>query len=138
MSWVPWTAEASDQLVKLVADGLTAGTAADKLGVTRCAAIGRARRMHLKWATPPAVKGVKKPKQKRVRVIMARLPELPPPPPWHGKPLELTELTPYSCRWPVGPGDRWTLQRFCGAPCGGVEHNHPYCRAHEEKAWRSR
>jgi hypothetical protein len=138
MTWVAWTTEASDQLRELVADGHTMQSAAKAMGphVTRGMVAGRARRMGLKWATPPTIKMDKKPKKERKRVTVIKLPKPPPPPPWHGEALELVDLTPYSCRWPVGPGDRWTPQKFCGAPCGGVEYNHPYCAPHERKAGR--
>ena len=46
---IPWTEEASEQLRQLWADGLTCSQIGDRLGVSRSAIIGRARRMNLEY-----------------------------------------------------------------------------------------
>jgi GcrA cell cycle regulator len=133
MTWVAWTQMANARLRELVALGKTMAEAARDLCVTRNAVAGRAQRMHLKWNNAPHGKGVKRECVRKVNPVKDWK---PPVPAWTGAPIELLALTPYSCRWPIGEGNRWSPQKFCGAPCDGVDHAHPYCALHEKQAWR--
>lgn len=46
--------------------------------------------------------------------------------------LTLFELTPRTCRWPLG-GPKDPATHFCGAP---KDLNTPYCPTHEARAWQ--
>ena len=145
-----WTAEDEQRFARCVADGMSSGQAGAELGITRSAAIGKAKRMKLTW---DRARG--EVQQRRVR------PKRRGPPAWHqppahavrtepvkivtGDPAEIPERQRKSildlgnehCRWPygdVGTPDFF----FCGAPEADCSGGQPYCRAHSAIAYSPR
>jgi len=49
--------------------------------------------------------------------------------------MTLADLTPFSCRWPIGNAHDLATFRYCGeaAPCGSS-----YCKQHARLAYRKR
>lgn len=145
-----WTDERIETLRRLWNDGLSASQIAAQLGgVTRNAVIGKIHRLGLsgrvkapkaarspqRRASPargPAVQRVMAVGSAAVKVVeqeapapLAVLPAEGEVVPLHAR-LTLLELTPNSCRWPVGdPAD--DTFGFCGAPTCGTD---TYCKAH--------
>jgi hypothetical protein len=151
----PWPAEKIAQLRKLRAEGKSYKECGEALGITRNAALAKAKRLKV----PSPAKAAAPPKT----VSRARLKPKPPTEdhPWKPAPAAkkadgpavatkpmpklrvvevetmpriLANLGPHQCRWPLddpGPGnmDR-TL--FCAAD--GVEDGHVYCEAHRQLA----
>lgn len=49
--------------------------------------------------------------------------------------IELIDLEPHHCRWPLGPVEQRPPYRFCGAP---PVAEHPYCQHHIQLAYPSK
>lgn len=148
-----WTDERVEGLKALWSDGLSAGQIADELGggITRNAVIGKVHRLGLDGRAPRAGGGAPagprrpKPQVSRPRPTVRHVTAPPPGPLQEPEPsavpdeplhapgehrATLLELTPDTCRWPVGD-PRSADFFFCGAkPSGGV-----YCGYHDRIAY---
>ena len=134
-----WTPQRIEILTARVKDGTIYSVIASELGITRNAAIGKAKRLGLtgergrgRW-TPAARAGgfVRRPAQKAKRPALAPAPIQPIPldaPPALG--VNLLDLRPRHCRWPYGD-PRSADFHFCGheAPI-----DKPYCAFHVQAA----
>lgn len=125
----PWSEERLVLGARLWAEGHRAGYIARQIGVTRNAFLGKAHRLNWQRGTPlvptpgpkvkPSAKGkprVAKPKPERT---------VPVKPKWG---YRLMDLTPTTCRWPVGGSGASTL--FCG---DAVATDSVYCEEHRGK-----
>jgi GcrA cell cycle regulator len=124
-----WTDERIDALVKLSADGLTAGQIAERLGgVSRNAVIGKLHRLQHGQSTREA---------RRVRLRPA-----PPAPPAPARtalvygeardraghePVGFLALQQHMCRWPIGDP---ASERF--GFCGQTIRAGSYCERHAD------
>lgn len=99
------------KLIEMIEAGSTTQAAADVLGISKNAVIGRARRLGREWA--------------RSQQYRHPSPPPPPPPPLPGFPRG------GRCVWPHGhPGE--ADFHFCG---GEVEPGKPYCSEHAARAY---
>ncbi len=142
-----WTPHEIDKLRLLWAQGLTASRISSELSYkhSRNAVIGKVHRLRLptrltltgerkrpgpKKGNPDAFrKSRAKPTELRVvRVKPPRPQEVPPP---EARMISLMELTPSTCKWPIGhPGEAGFA--FCGA---GSFPSLPYCEHHARLAY---
>ena len=142
-----WTADQDKLLRECIDEGLSTRAAAERIGVSRNAVVGRAARMGigLLWAVRP---GNVKTKLDRERAIAAQakgnavrsamlararskgvLPPLEPPTPKRRlRGIALEELSRDSCRWPFGDAP----YKFCGAAI----IKFPYCEKHRALAYQ--
>lgn len=144
----PWTDEQITTLRERWAAGDSASVIASRLGtVSRCAVIGKARRLALpsrkpttriphpprfKPPRPVAAKPVKtklvfSDKFKAAKPPAGRF-ALPPQQAADIARVQLLDLEPHHCRWPVGE----PTQGFCG--CSNLPGS-PYCEAHAARAF---
>jgi len=125
-----WPKSKIAELVKLAAQNLSYSEIARKLGITKNAAIGKARRLRI--SKPPAESVIKqrkptpKPKEK---------PAPKPPAPAPGATMlegmrfvPMMELRENDCRYPV---DKEGETVFCGLP----KFKHSFCEAHAAKCY---
>jgi len=141
-----WTDDAIAELHRLHATGASYSAIGDALGISRNAAIGKARRVGLTGQRLSA-EVVEAKRRKRAsnkdaqrRRAMTNIEQLalpprpvPMPPECLGAPLEqskpctLLDLKPHVCRWPLWSGDD-DARLFCGAV---TLAEHSYCAAHK-------
>ncbi len=141
---VAWSAEHVDTLRQLWLEGHSARVIGDRLGRTRNSVIGRVHRLRLAKRIS-TIGERKKPGPKKnpgaFRKSRARPPELrvarvkPPRPQEVPSPearmISLMELTPFTCKWPLGhPGEPGFA--FCGAV---PFPNRVYCEHHARLAY---
>lgn len=138
-----WSVEEKDELKTLWLEGFSAAQIGAKLGKTRCACIGRARRdnlpQHIKanCGGPGRKCYTSKEKVRTVRQSKTNGEPVQHIPFWEPIPKIIDELIPieqrktlmeledHDCRWPVGDvGEKGFF--FCGSPTA----NQPYCLAH--------
>lgn len=144
-----WSAEHDALLKACLIDGMSYSAAAAALNLkfgtafTRCAVIGRARRVDLRTLSCHRVVKVPTPSPWERLGITAPPPAgraraCPPPPAARGRRplrcdpvtprrLALHELTVESCRWPVGGWPTAEPVTFCGQPRMGDKS---YCAGH--------
>lgn len=143
-----WTSERERELIKLVDDGTSPFDVGVIMGISRNAAIGKARRLGAKWSgcssRPPSQQDRSarrreqrqaagaKPRKPRSPAI--RIPGRPPEPieaPPEMKQLSFMELEPRQCRWPIdaGPG---VSNLYCG-----TDTKETYCSFHRAHASRT-
>ncbi len=134
-----WTDEEVVELKRLLAENRSGGYIADALGKTRGSVIGKAHRLGYRLTGRP--RGHPAPKRElRPTVIKPKGHKDPSLPPEPARPHEmvgcsLLDLTPRSCRWPIGdPKDRDF--HFCGNTT--VADGVPYCGYHTGIAHTSR
>jgi hypothetical protein len=146
---VDWNEARMTQLETLYHEGLPFSVIADEIGVTRNAAIGKARRMNLpprrEPPPPPEEKKKVEPRSPRRRTFaLAGRP--PPPPPRPPRPERKPEPAPdpakdhrcsiyrlddSTCRYPL-----WSMHArhherlYCGVPSASMSASIPYCRRH--------
>jgi GcrA cell cycle regulator len=144
MSLIPptWTTDRIEELKCLFDAGRTCSQIAREIGVTRNAVIGKLSRLGLSRprgdnGIPRAVRprnGALRRQVRILRVLHARMEDVAPDEPVNDEHrCSLFELSPQTCRWPIGrPGaDGFG---FCGnAPVEGL----PYCAGHSRLAYRS-
>jgi GcrA cell cycle regulator len=145
----PWHAEAIADLRRHWSDGFTASEIATRLErfgkITRCAVIGKVRRLGLESRKPsgpglaalPKRKRTQQPRQKSLPFILRPLakqgkplPAAPMPRQVHADVARVAflDLESHHCRWPVGE----PTQGFCGCPkVEGLS----YCEAHAHRAF---
>jgi GcrA cell cycle regulator len=137
-----WSEALVARLSELWLSGITGGEIGHRLGISRCAVMGKLRRLGLLGAgrrmpaqllkTTEQVSRPQKRPHKRNKL------PLPPPEPYQAPPppplppigsFDLLELRNGHCRWPSdGDGPRWT---FCGAK---QTHDSSYCAEHHAMA----
>jgi len=136
-----WSEALVERLSELWLAGITGGEIGHRLGISRCAVMGKLRRLGLLGAgrRMPArlllktTEQVSKPKPRPKRANRRPLPPPepyqapPPPPPAYGT-LNLLDLRHNSCRWPEGSRPDY---RFCGRP---RHHESSYCAEHHAMA----
>jgi len=144
----PWHDEAISDLRRHWSDGYSASEIAKRLErfgkVTRCAVIGKVRRLGLESRKPSGPGLAALPKRRcalrrpQLKPIMYRPPvkraaymraePLPIPAAPDVARVQLMDLEPHHCRWPVGE----PTQGFCG--CDKVP-GLSYCEAHAHRAF---
>lgn len=138
-----WDDAKIERLKGLYQQGLSATQIANYFGdgTTRNAVIGKIVRLGLNQGAsarrtlprPSVSKPVRIPKPERRPPEPEPRPVVPPPAPVAkpaGQPITFLELTPYTCRWPLG-GVEDPVTHFCGAPVA-VPFADPYCPEHME------
>lgn len=120
-----WTAEREKQLRDGWADGLSGGTIAARLEVTRATIMGKVRRLKLETRRDQVKTGRPPREPKPPQPIP---PHLTPPTIWK----RLIELDPGECRWPLGERHARDFV-FCALPAA---HNLPYCACHARMAYQ--
>ena len=140
-----WSEEREGRLTSLYYAGLPFSLIAAEIGVTRSAAIGKARRLKLPKRGDP-VRKVKKerPPRPRMRIVVVKPPpafapkKIPEPLVIPGKDYTVTidELTDGTCRYPLWRTGTPHNERFyCGAPGASFSVGLPYCRRHRALCW---
>lgn len=131
-----WTPEQIADLMRLWNDGLSTSEIGKRLGITKNAVVGKAHRLHLS-ARPSPIKRVAmrlplvKPALPRPVVTVAPVAAPTPVAQPATAPKRAVEMTPHSCRWPVGhPGDAGF--HFCG---DSALPGKPYCATHAAAAY---
>jgi len=119
-----WTAKRTQQLRDDWTAGLSGGTIAERLDVTRATIMGKVRRLKLATRSHE-IKTGRPPRQPAPALAMP--PHLTPPTVWK----RLIELEPSDCRWPFG--DRHFV--FCALPADGALR---YCACHARMAYQGR
>lgn len=110
----PWTDEQVAELTQLWATGLSSQEIANRMGVTKNAVVGKARRLNLPWRREP-----KKIEPRQANVMPETGEAIYPPFPKRG-----------GCLW--ARGSRETGFDFCGDP---VMEGKSYCPTHAAKAY---
>lgn len=141
-----WTDERVDLLKKLWSEGRSAAEIAKELGgVTRNAVIGKAHRLKLSnrvspiqqnnkpAAAKPAAKKADKAVVELASAIKPSIPAAKPPSREAGPLMDLLDLKPRMCRWPVGDPHDETFG-FCGQE---VIMGLPYCCEHAKMAYQA-
>lgn len=135
-----WTPEQIADLMRLWNDGLSTSEIGKRLGITKNAVVGKAHRLHLS-ARPSPIKRVamrlplvKQPLPRpavAVAPVSAPVQAAPQPQTTSSAPKRAVEMTPHSCRWPIGhPGDSGF--HFCG---DSALPGKPYCSTHAAAAY---
>jgi GcrA cell cycle regulator len=144
MDVIIWDDERMGRLERLYEEGLSFSLIADALGISRNAAIGKARRMSLpKRSESTQTKPPVKPK------ATARPPPRQRPPPKRPVMLRvlpdpnyycsINDLEDCSCRYPLWESDTpHPGRRYCGFPTASVAAGVPYCRRHARMAMTHR
>jgi hypothetical protein len=127
-----WDEARIGQLRALHAEGLSFVDIAQRMGVTRSAALGKAYRLGITTGVRTVARRVRLPAFTANLDQLAREPRPSPlPAECFGAPLPasqpcgLLDLTTKSCRWPLWNDDR-AKKLFCGA----VTDDGPYCPTH--------
>lgn len=139
-----WNDAKIEMLRNLVKENLSYGEIGARLGVSRCAAIGKARRLGIRnLAKPGGRKPYPRPATPTGKRILTPPPvkvarDRPAPPRVvNGGPkplmISLLDLTDRTCRYPIGdplqPGFG-----FCGHACA---YGKPYCAHHQSVSWQT-
>lgn len=158
-----WSEETKADLKRLFDQGLSFGQIGAQIGISRNAAIGKARRLGLtriiietrsaaplpprpprRERKPRANRGWISEAERVKRVTEPSKPQaaLPPTPieddaiPVEQR-LTIFDLTNKTCRWPVGdPGTPDFF--FCGDPSADCDRGRPYCPAHAAVAFNGK
>jgi len=140
-----WNAELTGRLEHLYRDGLSFRLIAADIGVSRNAAIGKARRMQLPKREVIAQckqrDSSARPPPRRRRKAPAPMPKPPEPPldPLHDYRCTIVELTDRTCRFPLWPTDARHAERlYCGVPRASHAAGMPYCPRHAAVVWANR
>lgn len=143
-----WTEEAEDTLRRLDAEGVSFSQIGGVLGVSRNAAIGKARRIGCPLRLPTESRADKKPRMRRRNqkttmrltnhgnrfdmVEVNKIEAIDLPPEISPVAVALLDLESHHCRWPV-TGDATHATLFCGAKkIDGC----PYCARHARIAYQ--
>lgn len=115
---IKWTNDKIAELVKLAAQNLSYTKIGRKLGITKNAAIGKARRLRI--SKPPAESVIKqrKPTPQPKEKPKSKLSE-----PTDMLMVPMMDLKEHHCRYPVDKGGETV---FCGLP----KFKHSFCKAH--------
>ena len=127
---IEWTKDKIAELVKLAAQNLSYTEIGRKLGITKNAAIGKARRLRI--SKPPAESVIK---QRKPAPQPKEKPKPKPPEPI-GKGtvlpdmllVPMMDLKEHHCRYPI---DKAGETVFCGLP----KFKHSFCKAHAAKCY---
>jgi GcrA cell cycle regulator len=134
-----WSSPAKIEALKAMWDeGLSSSVIGARLGMTRCAVIGKVRRLglpHRRRGLNPLLAKARAERGPRKRPVRAngRHPQAnghsEPPPLPEARNLSLLDLGRGDCHWPVGdPGTPGFA--FCGAPGAAPADRRPYCPYH--------
>ena len=124
-----------DHLTVLHREGLSFGAMAERLGVSRSAAIGKAHRLGLaqpkeKITLHDVNKALKRKRQRTPPTLPAQPPKPPAPNP-HLHYCPVWQLTNESCRYPMWRDDTPVIERlYCGVPEADINGKRPFCRKH--------
>lgn len=133
-----WSKDRMDRLQVLYFGGISFSLIAADLGVTRSAAIGKARRMRLPKRGETIQKAPRKASpSRRYRRQIARRPGAIPPAieiddgrDYRCSILDLSEST---CRYPIWDvGTPHSQRLYCGAPGASFSQDIPYCHRHSQ------
>jgi hypothetical protein len=141
METLNWNEDRMGRLETLYRSGLSFSLIADAIGVSRNAAIGKARRMKLPKRVEIALckfssRTARDPPRRRnrsARVVRVAAPELPAVEfiPDHDYRCSIDGLDDCSCRYPLwGPRTPHPQRLYCGFPTASVVAGLPYCRHH--------
>ena len=114
-------------------EGLSFGVIAERLGVTRSAAIGKAHRLHL---NQPRKTITRHDVNRAVRQRVSAPKVAPKPATWgdpHAHYCTIWQLTNESCRYPMWHDETPEIERlYCGVPEANLSTKQPYCRKHSK------
>lgn len=130
----PWTEDQDKLLRECIDEGLSTKAAAERLGITRNAVVGRASRLGIGslWNNRP---GNAQTKLERERAVAAKAKGnvvrsiMVAPPKRRLRGVAFEDLTSDCCRWPFGTAP----YKFCGAAIAKF----PYCEKHRALAYIS-
>jgi GcrA cell cycle regulator len=134
----PWPAK-DDELTRLWAQGYSTAVIGHRLGVTKNAVIGRARRLKLTPRPNPVradqvaarAKAREEAAQRMAAIrerVEAIMPQQPEPAP---RPVAAAPIFTGQCKWPLW-GDEKPTHAYCGGP---AEPGKPYCAEHCARAY---
>jgi len=150
-----WTEEQTDELQRLLVQGLSASQIGERLGYSRNAVIGRIFRLGLAIARERTRRYVVNSpgRRKAPEVQAARVASLPTEQsaggaraadsarPFHpirsDRLTSLLALTNHNCRYPIGDPLGGSF-RYCLEWCEGVDLGKPYCEEHASIAYARR
>lgn len=141
--WWGWTEDVIQTLIKLRREGYSATEIGYRMGITRCAVLGKIHRLGVsvpRMASTTSEKKKAKPPNKlggfkfgaggpapECSAPPVNLPQYEMPPARaRGAAAALLALEPRDCRWPIGD-PRSKEFRFCGSKCG---FGRMYCEHH--------
>ncbi|MBT1509476.1 hypothetical protein KIP88_03080 [Bradyrhizobium sp. SRL28] len=130
-----------ERLEALYRDGLSFSLIAADIGVTRNAAIGKARRMCLPKrveivACKVSLRAARDPPKKKRRRATATIIPKPEPIPDLDYSCPINDLIDCSCRFPLWDMRALHHQRlYCGYPNASLSEGRPYCGRHADMVW---
>lgn len=142
----PWTEQRVERLKQLAAEGLSAGQIASALdcGLSRNAVIGKMKRLDIPFLNNHGgrQKGSKNKTEKKMRALHERSIIRRIAQPFLPKSefrcdtieplgIEILDLAPHHCRWPLEKGGKLGLVMYCGLD--RVEGS-SYCRGHRRSS----
>ena len=122
-----WDAKNIAKLIALVAKGLSYSQIGKQLGMSKNAAIGKARRLRLNKSQALPVISVRRPTP-RPKAGLKPKPE--PEPEDHIGLVSMMNLRDGDCRYPIG---EYKEMMFCGKP---KDSNRVYCEKHALKCYQ--
>ena len=127
-----WTDERIAELTKLWSEGLSGGNISRQMGVSRCAIMGKVRRLNLvpHNDTPGWVRQPPTPHRSRSLAVTPRAAPMPQPAPLElppSDPVKLVETTSRHCRFPLWNENGWPDFPVCGRD---KAEGSVYCAAH--------
>jgi hypothetical protein len=129
-----WNEERKERLQTLYRDGLSFSLIAAEIGVTRNAAIGKARRMLLPRRIEITQTKPPKPREaapKRQRATFSIKPPAAAAVPSRDYRCTIYDLKNRSCRFPLWAAGAPHHERlYCGVPGASFSKGRPYCRYH--------
>lgn len=131
-----WSMDERDHVAELLKSGLSMGTIAKQLGLTRNMVVGRVYRdgsLH-GFAARVALKPARTRERKPVLILAKVMPPKPvPKPPDTSAARPLIELTAGQCKWPVVQDDN-VVGRHLFCALAVVELTRPYCAYHARRS----
>lgn len=122
-----WDAKNIAKLIALVAKGLSYSQIGKQLGMSKNAAIGKARRLRLSKSQALPVISTRRPTP-RPKAGLKPKPE--PEPEEHIGLVSMMNLRDGDCRYPIG---EYKEMMFCGKP---KDSERPYCEKHALKCYQ--
>ena len=122
-----WDAKNIAKLIALVAKGLSYSQIGKQLGMSKNAAIGKARRLRLSKSQALPVISMRRPTPRPKEGLK---PKPEPEPKDHIGLVSMMNLRDGDCRYPIG---EYKEMMFCGKPKHG---NRVYCEKHASKCYQ--